>query len=389
MSGESDSQETVYVSITPCRLIDTRPASDLNVGPRNAPLPEDTDLLFNAWSTADDNSPCAIPTTAAAISTNTAAVTATDSPVMSYYDIGSSDLKISICSNPTCGTVVRRTLDSAGIAGQTTALAIRDDGTPIISYYDTTNTDLEVAACEDASCASTTISVVDASGDVGSMWSITIGRDGHPVISYHDRTNGDLRLVSTDTSASGVAIPITSRRGEHHDRISTLLRVTEAWPSTSIDNPPPFGSNAGCSTVSLMSGRPGYDELIAERGRDVADQIVASAELYSDNAHEPWSNALRWAIEQHDRPVDPKLVAQQQENARRYDELVTRRNDDSRPILYLADQLGGDAFEYPAQLMRAEAIFDARGSQLGPGASMREQLDWARAMAEVAAKDED
>lgn len=130
-----------------------------------------------------------------------------------------------------------------------------------------------------------------------------------------------------------------------------------------------------------MSSRPGYDELVAERGRDIADRIVASAELYSDNAHQPWSDAVCWAIEQHDQPVDPATVAQQEDNARHYDDLVARRGDESRPIMYLANELRGDAFDYPTQLSRAEAIYDAERSQLGSDMSMREQLDWAAAAA--------
>lgn len=91
--------------------------------------------------------------------------------------------------------------------------------------------------------------------------------------------------------------------------------------------------------------------------------------------------ALRWAIEQHDRPRGPKLVAQQEENARRYADLVERRGDASRPILYLVGALGGDAFDHPARLARAEAIYDTEGRQPPAGASLRDQLEWAAEMA--------
>ncbi len=130
-----------------------------------------------------------------------------------------------------------------------------------------------------------------------------------------------------------------------------------------------------------MSGRPGYEELAAKRGRKVADEIIAGAELYSDNAHQDWETALAWAIEQYDRPDDPKLVAQQNENARLYNDLMERRGDDGRRILYLVNELGGDAFDHPSRLARAEQIYDTEGWRLGPDASMRDELDWAKAQA--------
>ncbi len=133
-----------------------------------------------------------------------------------------------------------------------------------------------------------------------------------------------------------------------------------------------------------MSGRPGYDELVEARGREIAKRIIDSAEAYSDNAHRPWDEALRWAIAQHDQPADPGTVRQQQENTRLYDDLVDRRGADSRPILYLATELGRDVFEYPARLARAETIYDAEPPHARPGASMREQLDWATSAAQAA-----
>ncbi len=68
-----------------------------------------------------------------------------------------------------------------------------------------------------------------------------------------------------------------------------------------------------------MSGRPGYEELVAERGREVADEIIESAEMHSDWGHKEWDVALRSAIEYYDRPPDSVLEAQQRENARLYE----------------------------------------------------------------------
>lgn len=127
-----------------------------------------------------------------------------------------------------------------------------------------------------------------------------------------------------------------------------------------------------------MVCRPGYDELVAERGRAVADQIVADAERYSDAAHREWDVALRWAIDQYDWPADPVLTAQQDENARLADDVLRRRGDAGRRIVYLANELAGTAYDLPACLARAEAVHDAEGWRPSAGARMRDDLDWAK-----------
>jgi acyl dehydratase len=138
-----------------------------------------------------------------------------------------------------------------------------------------------------------------------------------------------------------------------------------------------------------MSGRPGYEELVAKRGAEVADEIIAGAEMYGDSAHEDWETSLAWAIEQYDRPEDPELAAQQTENARLYNDLMKRRGDEGRRILYLATELGDDTFDHPERLVRAEEIYDVEGWRLAPDATMQEELTWAasRARALVDTKD--
>ena len=130
-----------------------------------------------------------------------------------------------------------------------------------------------------------------------------------------------------------------------------------------------------------MVCRPGYDELVAERGRAIANEIVADAERYSDAAHQGWDVALRWAIDRYDRPADPALTAQQNENARLADDVLRRRGDDGRRILYLANELAATAYDLPACLARAETVHDAEGWRLPAGAQMRDELDWAKSRA--------
>jgi hypothetical protein len=71
VSGEGGgADETVFIPVEPCRLIDTRPGPN-NIGPRATPIGEDDPVAFTAWDTDDDDSLCEIPDTATAISTNT------------------------------------------------------------------------------------------------------------------------------------------------------------------------------------------------------------------------------------------------------------------------------------------------------------------------------
>lgn len=132
-----------------------------------------------------------------------------------------------------------------------------------------------------------------------------------------------------------------------------------------------------------MSGRPGYDDLIAEYGVEVADKIISSAEHYSDAAHMDWDHALAWAKDRHDNPDPPELVAQQEINNALSNELKARRGGDTNPILYLEGELGmvmggSAAFEYPERLALAERIFDERGSELGDEWKMGDAIRWAR-----------
>jgi hypothetical protein len=118
-------------------------------------------------------------------------------PVISYYDSTNGDVKVLHCGNKACSSGnISTTVDSNGDVGQHTSITIGTDGLPVVSYYDVTNTDLKVLHCGNATCASgNTARIVDAGGDLGMYTSITIGADGLPVVSYQDVTNGDLKVL--------------------------------------------------------------------------------------------------------------------------------------------------------------------------------------------------
>jgi predicted regulator of Ras-like GTPase activity (Roadblock/LC7/MglB family) len=113
-------------------------------------------------------------------------------PIISYYDMVNSSLKLTRCLNVQCTQGSNTTVDSAGSVGQYTSIALGADGAPVISYWDQANEDLKVARCSGANCS---IIAVDSIGPVGKFSSITIGVDGFPIISYWDRGNGTLKVV--------------------------------------------------------------------------------------------------------------------------------------------------------------------------------------------------
>ena len=70
-----------YVPITPCRLLDTRPAPD-NVGSRSTPLGPLTTLTATAWG---ENGRCTIPAGATGLSMNIAVVNATAASFLTVF----------------------------------------------------------------------------------------------------------------------------------------------------------------------------------------------------------------------------------------------------------------------------------------------------------------
>lgn len=140
-------------------------------------------------------------------------------PIVSYYnDQPQGNLKVAKCGNPTCNLNNEITvLDSIGNVGQYTSIAIGSDKMPIISYYDVDHTNLKVAKCSNNSCSgdNSIITTYDTSLDVGQYTSSTIGSDGLPVISYYDNTNKDLRVIKCiDLNCSSKTISIVDSQDE-------------------------------------------------------------------------------------------------------------------------------------------------------------------------------
>lgn len=131
-------------------------------------------------------------------------------PIVSYYDVTNSDLKVLKCGNADCSSGNSITsIDPLIGSGFYASIAIGTDGYPIIAYNDSTNQNLKIAKCLNLFCTNTTVSTLDSTGDVGAFISIAIGTDGLPVISHYDITNSDLKVAKCSNTNCSAATSTT------------------------------------------------------------------------------------------------------------------------------------------------------------------------------------
>jgi hypothetical protein len=123
-------------------------------------------------------------------------------PVVSYHDSVNRDLKVLHCSDANCaaGGDTITAPDNADEVGLDTSLALDTSGNPVISYYDLTNSALKVMHCNDANCAGSNEAAnsPDTGGNVGLATSLALDASGNPVVSYYDQTNFELKVLHCD-----------------------------------------------------------------------------------------------------------------------------------------------------------------------------------------------
>jgi len=154
-------------------------------------------------------------------------------PVISYYDVTNTALKVVHCTNADCQSFdTPVTVDNSASVGQHTSITIGTDSLPVVSYYDELpNRDLKVAHCTNISCSTSTTTTVDSIGDVGDWTSITIGTDGLPVISYNDNANFFLKFVHcTNASCSSSDTPVIVNSGCCFGAFTSITIGTDGLP---------------------------------------------------------------------------------------------------------------------------------------------------------------
>ena len=137
MVGAADTgTASVFVPITPCRLLDTRVGAE-NVGNRSTPLATDEAALFQVTGT---NGNCTIPATATGIATNATAVNPTASSYVTFYPADAnprpkaSNLNVVAGAAPTPNQVTVG-LSAAGAIGIYNLGGTVDIVVDIVGYY--------------------------------------------------------------------------------------------------------------------------------------------------------------------------------------------------------------------------------------------------------------
>jgi hypothetical protein len=113
-------------------------------------------------------------------------------PVISYYDVGESNLAF-IRYGPSGWGSAQQVDGASADVGQYTSLALNSDQLPWISYYDVTNKDLKFA--QQFANGQWSVMTIDSGGDVGQYSSLAIDPHGYPHIAYYDKTHTDLMHV--------------------------------------------------------------------------------------------------------------------------------------------------------------------------------------------------
>jgi hypothetical protein len=156
-------------------------------------------------------------------------------PFVVYTD-GSSDVQSIHCKDATCSpTNTSVVVDNSGDYAWSTVV-IGPDGRPIVAYFDTQSSDLKVAACADATCAGFTSMVLDTVSSlvsVGEYPSITIGSDGFPIISYYDSSNGRLRVAHCDEAKCQTAVIAVADGGPNVGRYTAITIGVDGLPAIS------------------------------------------------------------------------------------------------------------------------------------------------------------
>jgi hypothetical protein len=133
-------------------------------------------------------------------------------PVFTYYDSLFDDLILARCNDSTCTAPTYTPIDTTDDSGLESALAIAPDGTPAMAYINSTSQLLRYAKCDDAACTTITRATIASAGESAQDPDITFGPDGFPRIAYFNSIAGRVsvaRCTNVLCSVVGTATPDT------------------------------------------------------------------------------------------------------------------------------------------------------------------------------------
>jgi hypothetical protein len=120
---------------------------------------------------------------------------------IAFYNNGAQILSTLECNLP-CNSTGIGTLDNTAVdVGWDISIAISEDDLPIISYYDVENSALRLATCIYYACSlGATLSVIDnLDGETGRFSQMVLNGRGQPVIAHANLTSPSARIVVYDT----------------------------------------------------------------------------------------------------------------------------------------------------------------------------------------------
>ena len=235
-------------------------------------------------------------------------------PVISYYDVSNTNLKLAHCSDANCtpGNVSTQTVDSVGANGSYSSLVLDAAGNPVISYRDATpaNLDLKLAQCSDANCTPGNVSIqtIDGSGDVGQFTSLALDGGERPVVSYYDVTNSDLKLARfVDDPAPGVTVEQAAGQADPTNGSSVHFTVTFSEAVTGFGpSAVTVSGTAGATTATVTEVAPNngttYDVAVSGMTSSGTVVVAVPAEVVVDSggngntASTSTDNSVTWSM---------------------------------------------------------------------------------------------
>lgn len=127
------------------------------------------------------------------------------------------------------------TIDSYGYVGNHDSMAIRSNGLPVMSYYDASNHKIKLALCLDVKCSSVVARTVATVDSNGTRTAVTILPGDLPLIAYSSYTSarGDgyvLAAKCIDTDCSSFSTSVVAQIGSSSMDNNPLLAVSADVP---------------------------------------------------------------------------------------------------------------------------------------------------------------